>query len=98
MAGFRKRQRIQLIVGGLVLLAVATGLVGYAMRDGIEFFRAPSQVIADKPPADEVFRIGGLVEDGSIIRGEGQVVSFVVTDGAESVPGIRANGLLGAIG
>lgn len=86
MAGFRKKQRIQLIAGGMLLLAVATALVGYALRDGIEFFRAPSQVIADQPPASEVFRIGGLVEDGSIQRGSGQVVSFVVTDGAESVP------------
>lgn len=85
MAGLRKKQRIQLIVVGMVFLVVATGLIGYALRDGIEFFRSPSQVAEAPPPPTEKFRVGGLVEDGSVVRGAGEVVSFVVTDGAESV-------------
>ena len=85
MAGLRKKQRIQLIVVGFVFLAVATALVGYALRDGIEFFRSPSEIAEEAPSPDERFRLGGLVEDGSITRGSGQVVSFRVTDGAESV-------------
>ncbi len=56
------------------------------MRDGINFFRSPSQVIAEPPEASEVFRIGGLVEEGSIIRGQGETLRFVVTDGGASVP------------
>ena len=48
--GLRKRRRIQLVVAGAVLLAAATALVGYAMRDGIEFFRSPSQ-LAERPAA-----------------------------------------------
>ena len=83
--GLRKKRRIQLVVVGALLLAVATGLVGYAMRDGIEFFRSPSQ-LAEHPAHDgERFRLGGLVEAGSVTR-DGGMVRFVVTDGGASLP------------
>ena len=55
------------------------------MRDGINFFRAPSQVIAEPPGPNEVFRIGGLVEEGTLVRGESETVRFSVTDGWASV-------------
>jgi len=55
------------------------------MRDGINFFRSPSQVVEAPPPATEVFRIGGLVEPGSIVRGQSDTVRFRVTDGPASV-------------
>jgi cytochrome c-type biogenesis protein CcmE len=78
--GLRKRRRIRLIAVGAVLLAVATALVGWGMRDGIEFFRSPSQ-IADAPPrAGERFRLGGLVEEGSVARAGGEL-HFTITDG-----------------
>ncbi|MEM1005549.1 MAG: cytochrome c maturation protein CcmE [Pseudomonadota bacterium] len=86
MKTLKKRRRIQVIVVALVALTVSTALIGYAMRDGINFFRSPSQVIAEPPAPTEVFRIGGLVEEGSILRGQGETVRFVVTDGGESVP------------
>ncbi len=84
--GLRKRRRIQLVAVGAVLLALATGIVGYAMRDGIEFFRSPSQIAADPPRADERFRLGGLVEEGSVARGRGEEVRFTVTDGGAATP------------
>lgn len=83
--GLRKRRRIQLIAVGALLLATATGLVGYALRDGIEFFRSPSQVAAEPPAAGERFRLGGLVEVGSVTRDAG-TVRFTVTDGGASLP------------
>jgi cytochrome c-type biogenesis protein CcmE len=82
----KKQRRIQIIVLAFVTLAISTALIGYAMRDGINFFRSPSQVVQDPPAATEVFRIGGLVEEGSLIRGQGETVSFNVTDGGASVP------------
>ncbi|GIX14803.1 MAG: cytochrome c-type biogenesis protein CcmE [Paracoccaceae bacterium] len=85
MAGLRKKRRMRLIVAGLVLLAAAAALVGYAMRDGIEFFRSPSQVVEAPPPPGERFRLGGLVEEGSVVRGQGETVSFRITDGANSI-------------
>jgi cytochrome c-type biogenesis protein CcmE len=83
--GLRKRRRIRLVALGALLLALATALVGYAMRDGIEFFRSPSQVVAEPPPAGERFRLGGLVEEGSVVRDGGEV-RFAVTDGGATVP------------
>jgi len=80
----RKKRRVQLVAIGAVMLAVATVLVGYAMRDGIEFFRSPSQIVEEPPRADERFRLGGLVEEGSLTRGAGEEISFVVTDGGAS--------------
>lgn len=86
MKGLKKRRRIQIIALAAVALTVCTGLVGYAMRDGINFFRAPAQVLSDPPAPGEVFRIGGLVETGTLVRGQGETVTFRVTDGAASIP------------
>lgn len=69
----------------VVALIGSTALIGYAMRDGINFFRAPSQVMAEPPSPTEVFRIGGLVEEGTLVRGESETISFSVTDGGASV-------------
>ncbi len=86
MKSLKKQRRIQIIVVAFVALAVSTALIGYALRDGINFFRAPSQIVAEPPLPTEVFRIGGLVEEGSLVRGEGETVLFSVTDGGASVP------------
>lgn len=93
LKGLKKQRRIQVIALAAVALMGATGLVGYAMRDGINFFRSPSQVMSEPPAAGETFRIGGLVVEGSIVRGEGTEVSFAVTDTNMSVP-VRYNGIL----
>ncbi|MDP3194482.1 cytochrome c maturation protein CcmE [Tabrizicola sp.] len=93
MKGLKKQRRIQIIALAAVALLGATGLVGYAMRDGINFFRSPSQVMSAPPSAGETFRIGGLVVEGSIVRGEGTEVSFAVTDTNATVP-VRYNGIL----
>ncbi|MBC7133295.1 MAG: cytochrome c maturation protein CcmE [Roseovarius sp.] len=86
MKNLRKRRRVQIIAIAAVALIAATALIGYGMRDGINFFRSPSQVIAEPPAPSEVFRIGGLVEGGSLTRGQGEEVRFMVTDGGASVP------------
>ncbi|MEY8882703.1 cytochrome c maturation protein CcmE [Donghicola sp. XS_ASV15] len=86
MKSLKKTRRIQVIAVAVVALAVSTGLIGYAMRDGINFFRAPSQIVAEPPAPNETFRIGGLVEEGSLKRGEGETISFSVTDGGATVP------------
>jgi cytochrome c-type biogenesis protein CcmE len=85
MKSLKKTRRIQVIAVAAIALALSTGLIGYAMRDGINFFRSPSQVVESPPPPNEVFRIGGLVEAGSIVRGQSDTVVFRVTDGPASV-------------
>jgi cytochrome c-type biogenesis protein CcmE len=86
MRGLKKQRRIQIIMVATAALALSASLIGYAMRDGINFFRPPSEVVENPPPATEVFRIGGLVEDGSLVRNAGETISFVVTDGGASIP------------
>ncbi len=96
MAGLKslkKKRRIQLIAAAFVLLAITVALVGYAFRDGINYFRSPAQVLSDPPRAGEVFRIGGLVEVGSLTRGQGETVTFKVTDTSASIP-VRYTGVL----
>lgn len=86
MKSLKKQRRIQIIILTFVALAASTALIGYAMRDGINFFRAPSQILAEPPGPAEVFRIGGLVEEGTLIRAEGETIRFSVTDGGASIP------------
>ena len=96
MAGLKnlkKTRRIQIIALAFVALALATGLIGYAMGDGINYFRSPTQVTTEPPTPGEVFRIGGLVVAGSLQRGQGGAVSFSVTDTNMSVP-VRFAGIL----
>lgn len=85
MKSLRKKRRVQIIALAAAALVVSTALIGYALRDGINFFRSPSQIAAEPPPPSEVFRIGGLVEAGSLRRGEGEVIRFNVTDGGAVV-------------
>jgi cytochrome c-type biogenesis protein CcmE len=82
----RKQRRIQIIAIAFVALAVSTALIGYAMRDGINFFRSPSQVAEAPPPETEIFRLGGLVAEGSIKPDEGVRIFFEVTDGGATIP------------
>jgi len=89
MAGLKtlkKRRRVQVILVAVAALAVSTALIGYALRDGINFFRAPSQIAEAPPEPNETFRLGGLVEEGTLIRGQGETVTFNVTDGGASIP------------
>ena len=86
MKGLKKKRRIQIILLAVAALAIATGLVGYAMKDGFNFFRSPTQVAEDPPSPNETFRIGGLVSEGSLRRGQGETIVFTVTDGNETIP------------
>jgi len=86
MKNLKKQRRIQVIALAALALVVSSVLIGYAMRDGINYFRSPSQVTEAPPSPNEVFRIGGLVEEGSLKRGQGEAVIFSVTDGGATVP------------
>ena len=85
MKSLKKQRRIQVIVITIIALFLSTVLIGYAMRDGINFFRSPSDVLLQLPDKNETFRIGGLVQEDSLVRGSGAVINFIVTDGNNSV-------------
>lgn len=86
MKSLKKQRRIQIVALATIALIGSTALIGYAMRDGINFFRSPSQVAEAPPDPSETFRIGGLVEVGTLVRGDGETIRFRVTDGGASIP------------
>jgi len=82
----RKQRRAIMIGTCLGVLALAVGLVLMALRDSIVFFYTPSEVAEKHLDTGQRFRLGGLVENGSLKRGEGTTISFVVTDKRATLP------------
>ncbi|WP_088155090.1 cytochrome c maturation protein CcmE [Achromobacter xylosoxidans] len=89
-----RKRRALAIVGGLGLLAAAAALVLNALQSNLVFFFSPTQVVAKEAPANGSFRVGGLVEQGSLHREpDGLTLRFVVTDTAHTVS-VTYQGLL----
>ena len=86
MKSLKKKRRVQILIAAALAIGLAAVLIGYGFRDGINLYRAPPPVVEHPPATGEVFRLGGLVEDGTLTRGAGETISFNVTDGAHSVP------------
>lgn len=82
----RKQKRLTLIAAAGSVLAVAVGLVLFALSDQIVFFRTPTDLAEGRVPAGERVRLGGLVVDGSVVRSVDDAVRFSVTDTANDVP------------
>ena len=86
-AGMTRKQRRLVLIGlAGIVLALAAGLILYALSDRIVFFNTPTEVAEGKLPAGTRIRLGGMVEDGSLKKGTDGKVSFVVTDGNGEVP------------
>jgi cytochrome c-type biogenesis protein CcmE len=82
-----RHKRFALIAAGVIALAGAATLVLTAFEDNMVFFFSPSQVAAREAPQGRTFRIGGMVEEGSLQRGaDGTSVKFVVTDTVHTIP------------
>ena len=82
----RKQRRLTLIGGALAVLAIAAALVLNALRDSIVFFSTPGTVAEKQIPPGKRFRLGGLVREGSLVRGDQLKVKFEVTDGNATLP------------
>jgi cytochrome c-type biogenesis protein CcmE len=82
----RKQRRLILIGGGLAVLAVAVALMLNAFRDSIVFFNSPTDVVEKHVEPGTRIRLGGLVKDGSFVRGNDLNVRFEVTDGKTEIP------------
>ena len=83
----RKQKRFSIILAGMGFLALAISLVLFALRQEIVFFRTPTDIAATASELQgKRIRLGGLVEEGSVVRGEGTRVRFAVTDTAQTVP------------
>ena len=82
----RKQRRLSLIGAGLGVLGLAAALVLYALNDSIVFFNSPTDVVEKHVAPGSRIRLGGLVQPGSLVRGDNLAVRFEVTDGNKSVP------------
>src|SRR6266508_1553581 len=83
----RRHRRIAFILAGLAGLAIAAALVLNAFQNNLVFFFSPSQVAAKEAPVGRTFRVGGLVQNGTLKRdNDGLTVRFTVTDTAQSIP------------
>lgn len=89
----RKQKRLSVIAGALAFLGAATALTFYALGQKASYFYMPGDLQAATLESGQRIRLGGLVEDGSIIRGQGTEVAFGVTDSQETVK-VRYTGLL----
>ena len=87
-----RHKRFALIGGGLAVLGIAAALVLNAFQSNLVFFFSPTQVASNEAPTARTFRLGGLVEAGSL-KVDGTQVQFVITDTARSVP-VRFEGIL----
>lgn len=82
-----RHRRLAMVVTGIAALGVAAALVFSALERNLVFFFTPTQVAAKEAPIGRTFRIGGLVEEGSVKRQpDGRTVQFVVTDTAQRIP------------
>ena len=80
-----RHKRAAIIVGGLIAIGLVVLLIMNALNSNIALFVTPSDVFAGKAPQSQIFRIGGLVKEGSVKR-DGITVNFVVTDLAQEIP------------
>lgn len=86
MKSLKKTRRIQILgLAGACIIGVLV-ILWFLPKDSFQYFRTPTEVTQSPPPEAELFRIGGLVEAGSLKRGVGEEITFTVTDGAFSVP------------
>ena len=80
-----RQKRIALILGGLAVLAIAAYFVLNALNSNIALFYTPTQVANGEAPKERLFRIGGLVKDGSLVRNN-MTIRFIVSDGVHDIP------------
>jgi cytochrome c-type biogenesis protein CcmE len=81
----RKQRRLVLIGSGMGVLALAATLVLFALKDSIVFFNSPTDVVEKNVAPGSRIRLGGLVKEGTLVRGDNLLVRFEVTDGNKSV-------------
>jgi cytochrome c-type biogenesis protein CcmE len=108
-----RQKRLLLLSVGVVVVGLAAWLVFNALGNNMSYFFSPTEVVKGQAPKDHIFRLGGLVEVGSLQRGQELTVRFVVTDNANKVSvaytgilpdlfaegqGVIAQGKLGADG
>ena len=81
----KKKQRIRWLISAIILIFIATLIIGFSLKDGIEYYKSPTQVLDHKISENIKFRLGGLVENGSLIKSSGKKIYFKITDNENSI-------------
>ena len=82
----KKKQRIRWLILAIFMIATASLIIGFSLKDGIEYYKSPSQVLSSDISEKIKFRLGGLVEDSSLVKSSGKKISFNITDNQNSIP------------
>ena len=90
----RKQKRLALIGGGVAFLCAAVILVMFAFSQSVAYFYMPADLAKNPVPPGTRIRLGGLVGDGSVVRGVGSTVQFAVTDATGDLVQVRYTGIL----
>jgi cytochrome c-type biogenesis protein CcmE len=89
-----RHKKLALIVGALAIVGIIAALVLNALNSNIALYITPTEVAAGKAPKDKLFRIGGLVKEGSIKRqADGVTIAFIITDTEKDIP-VNYKGIL----
>ena len=89
----KRKQRLIMVLGIMVAVGVAVGLMTFALRENINLFYTPSQIAKGEAPLERRIRVGGLVVPGTVNRGDGLAVTFDITDKEEAIT-VRYKGIL----
>ncbi|GAA3115089.1 cytochrome c maturation protein CcmE [Rhizobium viscosum] len=90
----RKQKRLAVIAGGMSFILVAVLLVMFAFSQSVAYFYMPGDLVSNPVAPGTRIRLGGLVGEGSVLRGEGSVVRFAVTDPSGQIVNVRYQGIL----
>ena len=82
----KKKQRIRWLILAIFMIAIASLIIGFSLKDGIEYYKSPTQVLSSDISENIKFRLGGLVEDSSLVKSSGKKISFNITDNQNSIP------------
>ena len=82
----KKKQRIRWLILAIFMIATASLIIGFSLKDGIEYYKSPTQVLSSDISEKIKFRLGGLVEDSSLVKSSGKKISFNITDNQNSIP------------
>lgn len=89
-----RKQRLILVLAGVIFTSIAVGLIVYAMRENINLFYPPSKIASGAAPHNRTIRGGGCVKPGSVVRSKESLdINFILTDGAADVP-VKFSGIL----
>ena len=82
----KKKQRIRWLILAIFMIATASLIIGFSLKDGIEYYKSPTQVLSSDISEKIKFRLGGLVEDSSLVKSSGKKISFNIPDNQNSIP------------